>query len=101
MADNTMGRTEVKKSEQLTTRPGKQTEMSTKPRTDNPNYKPAGKLKDKVAIITGADSGIGQAVAVAYAKEGAKVVIGFLEEEKDAAITKAMVEDYGAESIAI
>jgi NAD(P)-dependent dehydrogenase (short-subunit alcohol dehydrogenase family) len=101
MANRAMGRTEIKKSEQLSTRPGKQFEMSSKPRIDNPNYKPAGKLKGKVAIITGGDSGIGQAIAVAFAKEGAKVAIGFLEEKKDADITRAMVEDYGAGCLAL
>lgn len=101
MAHKTMGRTDIKKTKQLGTRPGKQFKMDSKPRVDNPEYKPAGKLKDKVAIITGGDSGIGQAVAIAFAKEGAKVAIGFLEEEKDAAITKAIVEDYGTECLAI
>jgi NAD(P)-dependent dehydrogenase (short-subunit alcohol dehydrogenase family) len=101
MAKQVMGRTKIKRTEQLSTRPGKQFEMSSKPRADNPGYKPAGKLKGKVAIITGGDSGIGQAVAVAFAKEGAKVAIGFLEEEKDAANTKMMVEDNGADCLVV
>ncbi len=101
MADKVMGHTEVKKAEKLSTRPGKQTEMSTKPATEGKNYKAAGKLKDKVAIITGGDSGIGRATAIAFAKEGADIAIIFLNEEKDAAETKQIVEQQGTRAIAI
>ncbi len=101
MSDNVMGRTEVKKAEQLRTRPGKQVEMSTKPAINNKDYKAAGKLKDKVAIITGGDSGIGMATAIAYAKEGANVTIVFLNEETDAAEAKTEIEDQGVNCLAI
>jgi NAD(P)-dependent dehydrogenase (short-subunit alcohol dehydrogenase family) len=87
--------------EQQKTKPGLQHKMKLQPRTDNPAYKSSGKLKGKVAIITGGDSGIGQAVAVAYAKEGADVAIGYLKEDKDAEITKQMVAGYGRRCIAI
>ncbi|HET9850510.1 MAG TPA: SDR family oxidoreductase [Candidatus Saccharimonadales bacterium] len=101
MVKQAMGRTEIKQSEQLSTRPGKQVEMNSKPASKGKNYKPAGKLKGKVAIITGGDSGIGRAVAIAFAQEGADVTIIFLNEEKDAAIAKSMVENEGARCLAI
>ena len=76
--------------------PGSEQEMKPRPVTDNPNYKPTGKLKDKVAVITGGDSGIGKAVAILFAKEGAKVAIVYLaEEQEDADDTKHIVEKYG------
>jgi NAD(P)-dependent dehydrogenase (short-subunit alcohol dehydrogenase family) len=94
----TMGRTKISSREQLSTRPGKQIEMRAEPRSDNPEYKAAGKLKGKVAIITGGDSGIGRAAAIAFAKEGADVAIAYLSEDKDAAEAKTMVEKYGAKA---
>ena len=69
--------------------------MEPKPVTDNPDYKATGKLKDKVALITGGDSGIGKAVAILFAKEGAKVAIVYLNEQEDANETKEIVEKYG------
>lgn len=75
--------------------PGMEYLMTPRPIFDNPNYKASGKLKDKVAIITGGDSGIGRAVAVAYVKEGAKVVIAYLNEHKDALETKNYIESLG------
>ena len=81
--------------------PGVQQEMRPEPQIDDPNYKAAGKLRDKVAIITGGDSGIGAAVANVYAKEGADVVISYLEEHEDAEDTKAMVEALGRKCLLI
>ena len=75
--------------------PGMEYLMDPRPIFDNPNYKGSGKLKDKVAIITGGDSGIGRAVAVAYVKEGAKVVLPYLNEHKDAEETKKYIESLG------
>ena len=64
--------------------PGMEYLMNPLPIFDNPNYKGSNKLKDKVAIITGGDSGLGRACAIAYIKEGAKVVIVYYNEDKDA-----------------
>src|SRR5437868_3634504 len=76
-------------------RPGREYKMSPKPQADRPEYRGSGKLEGKVAIITGGDSGIGRAVAIAFAKEGADVVIAYLEEHKDAEETKRFVEAEG------
>jgi NAD(P)-dependent dehydrogenase (short-subunit alcohol dehydrogenase family) len=83
---------------QAQSRPGAEHKM--KPAPDpRPEYPGSGKLKDKVALITGGDSGIGRAVAVLFAKEGARVSIAYLSEHKDAEETKAMVEEYGSECL--
>ena len=81
--------------------PGMEYLMEPRPIYNNPNYKASGKLKDKVAIITGGDSGIGRAVAVAFVKEGAKVVINYLNEHKDAKETKMVLDELGGESLFI
>lgn len=75
--------------------PGVEYVMNPRPIFDNPNYKGSGKLKDKVAIITGGDSGLGRAAAIAYVKEGAKVVIPYYNEHKDAEETKYYIEHFG------
>lgn len=75
--------------------PALESEMTPKPEYDNPNYKGSEKLKDKVALITGGDSGIGRSVAVFYAKEGADVAIVYLDENEDAKETQQAVESYG------
>jgi len=77
-------------------RPGREGEMTPPPVYYSESYQPAGKLKGKVAIITGADSGIGRAVAVYYAKEGANVVLVYLEEHDDARVAMQEVERAGA-----
>ncbi|XEC97404.1 SDR family oxidoreductase [Paenibacillus tarimensis] len=81
--------------------PGIESQMNPRPLYDDPNYKPGGKLKDKVAVITGGDSGIGRAIAVTYAKEGADVVIVFLNEYTDAEETKQAIEKYGRKCLSI
>lgn len=69
--------------------------------TDLEDYKASGVLTGKVALITGGSSGIGQAVAIAYAKEGAKVVIGYLDDEESANETIKTIEKYGGEARAL
>ncbi len=79
--------------------PGMEYLMNPLPVFDNPNYKGSNKLKDKVAIITGGDSGLGRACAIAYIKEGAKVVIVYYNEDKDAYDTKEYIESLGGECL--
>jgi NAD(P)-dependent dehydrogenase (short-subunit alcohol dehydrogenase family) len=81
--------------------PGIESLMNPRPAFDNPAYKGSGKLKDKVAIITGGDSGQGRAIAVAFAKEGADVTIIYLNEHSDAEETKQVVEQKGRRCLAI
>ena len=77
-------------------KPGHEHELTPKPQYEAPAYKAAGKLEGKTALITGGDSGIGRAVAVLYAKEGADVAITYLPEEaRDAEETKQAVEAEG------
>lgn len=75
--------------------PGFEYLMQPRPIASNPYYKGSGKLKDKVAVITGGDSGIGRAVAYLFAKEGADVVISYLCEHEDAKETKKNIECLG------
>jgi NAD(P)-dependent dehydrogenase (short-subunit alcohol dehydrogenase family) len=78
--------------------PGRESAMYPAPEYE-PKFPGAGKLKDKVAIISGGDSGIGRAVAVLFAREGAKVAIVYLEEDNDAEETAELVEEEGSEAI--
>ena len=75
--------------------PGFETLMFPQPIFDNPNYIGSGKLKGKVAIITGGDSGLGKAAAIAFVKEGAKVVIPYLDEHEDAKNTEEYIKKLG------
>ncbi len=80
-------------------KPGLEADMELKPYYNAPFYKGSGKLEGKVALITGADSGIGRSVAVLFAREGADVAIAYLDEEEDAQETKAAVEKEGRKAI--
>lgn len=75
--------------------------MVPQPIFDRPERARSDRLQNKVAVITGGDSGIGRAIAVAYAKEGADVVIVYLDEHRDAAVTKEHVERYGRRCLLI
>lgn len=81
--------------------PGIESEMNPLPKFESQNYAGSGKLKDKKAIITGGDSGIGRAVAVAFAKEGADISIIYLNEHGDAEETKRLVEQRGRKCLLI
>lgn len=80
---------------QKQTPPGEQKQMKPLPQVEKPNARGSDKLLDKVALITGGDSGIGQAIAVAFAREGADIAIVYLQEHSDANETKRLVEQKG------
>jgi Dehydrogenases with different specificities (related to short-chain alcohol dehydrogenases) len=81
--------------------PGVDSLMNPKPVYEYREYKPAGKLSGKAAIITGGDSGIGRAVAIAFAREGADIAIVYLNEHEDAETTKKVIETAGRKCILI
>jgi hypothetical protein len=85
--------------EQHQAKPGIESALDPAPMYDAPFYKGSGKLEHKVALITGADSGIGRAVAVLFAREGADVAIGYLNEHDDANLTRMAVEQEGRRAI--
>jgi NAD(P)-dependent dehydrogenase (short-subunit alcohol dehydrogenase family) len=81
---------------------GLESKLDPRPRYEAEAYRPAGKLRGKVALVTGGDSGIGRAVALLYAREGADVAITYLpEEQSDADETRAAIEAAGAQCLAI
>lgn len=88
-------------AEHLDEQPGSETEMQLKPEFIRSDYKGSEKLKGKIALITGGDSGIGRSVAVHFAKEGADISIVYLKEHADAELTKKMVEQEGCKCILI
>jgi NAD(P)-dependent dehydrogenase (short-subunit alcohol dehydrogenase family) len=81
--------------------PGLRSDMVPKPRAEMRDYRAAGKLEGKAALITGGDSGIGRAVAIGCAKEGADVAIVYLDEHEGAASTRMLVEQEGRRRIMI
>jgi NAD(P)-dependent dehydrogenase (short-subunit alcohol dehydrogenase family) len=81
--------------------PGSDRDMAPEPDHGEHTYQGSGKLTGMAAIITGADSGIGRAVALAYAREGADVLIAYLEEEKDAQETERLVRDAGRKAVCV
>lgn len=88
----------TKPAQKQDTQPGRERFVAPKPDYE-PKYPGVGKLKGKVALITGGDSGIGRAVAVAMAREGARIAIVYLEEHKDANATRDLVAREGSEAI--
>lgn len=81
--------------------PGKESKMQPDPASTAPFYRGSGKLQDQVALITGGDSGIGRAVAILFAREGADVAIAYLHEHDDAEETRRLVEEEGRRAITI
>jgi NAD(P)-dependent dehydrogenase (short-subunit alcohol dehydrogenase family) len=81
--------------------PGTQSEMMPVPDCGEETYRGSGRLDGKAAIITGGDSGIGRAVAIAYAREGADVLISYLSEDRDAEDTAGYVEDAGRKAVLV
>ncbi len=79
--------------------PGHESEMNPKPDYGYESYQGSGKLTGKKAVITGADSGIGRAVALAFAREGADVLISYLDEDRDAQETARVVEEAGRQAV--
>ena len=81
--------------------PGSQRRMDPKPIAVGADYKPAGKLAGRAIVVTGGDSGIGQAAAVAFAREGADVAVVYLSEQSDANETKQLIEQQGKKCLLI
>src|SRR4051812_37378791 len=88
-------------AEQQQEPPGKTAQMDPIPDHGEKSYKGNGKLEGKVALITGADSGIGKAVAIAFAREGADIVISYLNEDEDARDTAKWVEEAGRKALVL
>lgn len=81
--------------------PGDTSEMTPAPDHGESTYKGSGKLTGKVAIITGGDSGIGRAVAIAFAREGADVLVSYLDEDDDASATGTLIEEAGRRAVLV
>ena len=89
------------KGQHQSVQPGMEYKMEPLPIFENPNYSPSDKLKNKTVIISGGDSGIGRAISVLFAKEGADIVINYLNEHEDANFTKKSVEKHGRKCLLI
>jgi NAD(P)-dependent dehydrogenase (short-subunit alcohol dehydrogenase family) len=81
--------------------PGVQSKMTPRPDCGEESYRGSGRMKGKSAVITGGDSGIGRAVAIAFAREGADVLISYLSEDEDAQDTARLVEDAGQKAVLV
>lgn len=95
-----MGKQEQLREPQQQSRPGLETQMDPAPQYESKTVG-TGKLKNKVAVITGGDSGIGRAVAVLFAKEGADIAIVYYNEHEDALVTQTEVNKYGRRCLLI
>ena len=93
--------TEAAKPQKQDKQPGIEAEMYPAPEYIKDSYKPAEKLKGKVALVTGGDSGIGRAVSIHFAKEGADIAIVYLNEDQDAEHTQRLIEDTGRHCLLI
>lgn len=89
------------KGQHQSIQPGMEYKMEPLPIFENPNYIPSDKLKNKTVIISGGDSGIGRAISVLFAKEGADIVINYLNEHEDANFTQNCIEKYGRRCLLI
>lgn len=87
--------------EQQQSIPGREAQMHPNADHGETSYRGSGKLEGRVALITGADSGIGRAVALAYAREGANVAFSYLEEDSDAEKTAELIRDAGSKALAV
>lgn len=92
---------EQRPPQQQDRQPGLESEMTPKPKSEDQKHHGRGKLSRKVTLITGGDSGIGRAVAIAFAREGADVAIAYLDEHKDAEETQRLVEQEGQRCLLI
>jgi NAD(P)-dependent dehydrogenase (short-subunit alcohol dehydrogenase family) len=101
MAKKTNPPKPIRPAQQQKEQPGKEWQMQPRPKAARAGYKGSGKLDGKVAFITGGDSGIGRAVAILFAKEGANVAITYLTEHRDAEETKRAVEEEGRECLTL
>lgn len=96
-------RAQTKPAQKQHAQPGKEREMTPRPESEKPEtrHPEKGKLKGMTAIITGGDSGIGRAVAIAFAREGASVVVAYLNEHEDARTTAEMIAEAGGEVLLV
>jgi NAD(P)-dependent dehydrogenase (short-subunit alcohol dehydrogenase family) len=101
MATKTNPKRKILPAQRQKRQPGRESEMTPKPKSEDREQRGSGKLLNKVALITGGDSGIGRAVAIAFAKEGADIAVSYLDEHRDAEETRARVEKYGRRCILI
>ena len=94
-------RPQTRPPQQQASQPGREHEMVPRPEVERATYRGSGKLRDRAAVISGGDSGIGRAVAVAFAREGADVTVLYLNEHRDAEETRTLVEGEGRRCVTV